>query len=964
MTRKKLLWSLPIVLVMAASACDGGGLGCSCMDMQPIPGGYPRDRMVENAIQARLTPNAITFLESNVDSLVTMFVPEGLDFPIDPMTTSIDLVGDVEICQPSGCMAHIQLIGVDIIPTPPNVLRAVAQVHFWVDGNRDGHMSVDIQPGLLCWLPCFGFSPCDCNVDFDTAASGAPYNTFALNVNFDVDDVTRFTGVSITDAGLTDTIETGDIGISSNSACGSVICSLASLDFIKGFFIDTLTSSLMDTLGSTLSEFTCRTCGDTGCPAGSTCDGGTPDDFCMYPDGTCVPMMLGMEGRMDVGSLLSSFSPSAEGEVDFLAAAGGYAAVEMDGVDLGVLGGLSAVEHDACVHVMPVPCDTSTDCAPGYTCGYVPEEDVGLFTCRRCGLGCPAGSTPSEKCLPDGPDDTEYNPTAVCIDDASGECVRIAYCTDTSGALQASAAPPRGPVHVADALKVDSFSHCRYCPTGTECTAPFACDAEGVCTDAGGSCEMMTESVMAVVGVSETFLRNALFGFVDSGAACEEAYRESWRWDNVVWGTQPVAMVLKPRIAYYGNPSVELDRLDSPDVVLGDDTALTISLNNVTLDLYAWVEETYSRFETVSIDLTLGVDLEVHDNMLYPVIRDPKVVDVRVTNTDLLDDDRETLETLFGGVIEMAMGFLPPLEPIEIPELSGFVLRIPDGGITHVSEAGEDFLTLYAQLELAPPAPAPLATASSTAETTLEVVAARIPPVRPDMGTAEQYSKCEKPEFEVGFGATGGREDPAAAGRPYEYRYRVDGSWWSRWSRNETALVTRRSFVFQGKHMLEVQARVAGLPETEDPTPAATTLIVDGLGPAVEVTRVRDTLEVRARDLVSPDEALTVSWHLEGESTTHRLVPPLALDVAGLEPGSRVVIEAVDEAGNMTTETYSIRGRPPGTGDTSSCGSCMLSGREGAPAVLGILVVLGLLAGLRIGMGRRSGRGWREDPNP
>ncbi len=966
MTRKHLPWLLPLALIMATSSCSGG-LSCDCIDggMQPIPGGFPQDSIVHNAVQARLTPHAIDFIESNVDELVTMFMPDGLDFPIDPTTQTIDLVGDVDICHPSGCMAHIELLSVDIIPTPPNILRAVAQVHFWIDGD----LPLAIHFGLLCLC----WDDCECNVQFDTAREGQPYNTFALNVVFDVDPTSRYTSIQILDAGLTDDIEDGDIRITNNNLCGLAVCNIA--EWIKGLLIDQMVAPLMDTLDETLAEFTCRTCGDTGCPTGSTCDGSTPDDFCIWDASEeCVPMQLGMEGRMDVGSLLASFSPGAEGMVDLLVNAGDYASVASDGLNLGVLGGLDAVEHNGCVSVAPVPCEGDGDCGAGYTCQAVDVTDMGIFSCRRCGVGCPAGSTPSEKCLPDDPLDTDFNPTALCLDDITGECVRISYCADGSGALQASAPASLGPVPIATGLQVDQFTHCVYCPTGTECSAGFSCSATGVCDDGAGTCETVTDDVMAVAGISETFLRRALYGFVDSGAACLEILpglvpqlntalfnlAAAPSLDNVVWGSQPLAMVLKPEVSYYSTTGLELDRLNSPEVSITDDPLLGISLNNVTIDLYAWVEETYSRFETVSMDLTLGVDLEVRDNMITPVIKNPVVTDVRVTNADLLEDDTAMLEVLFGGVIELAMGFLPPMDPIEIPEMEGFVLEVPDGGLGHVSQDGEDFLAIYAQLSLAPPAPPP--PPASMVETSVRLLSASVPHVDEERGTAAQFAGCERPEFEVEFAASGAEP----SGRPYEYRYRVDSSWWSDWSRNRTARVSRKAFVFQGKHELEVQARLAGDFRTEDPTPARLTLLVDGLEPSVTLERLRNGIVVHATDLVTPEEDLAVSWRV-GQGAWASMTHPFVIDTTLLGDSDKdVQIRVVDEAGNTTTGTYSLRGRPPGTDDASSCGSCALTGEgPGVPAAALVLVMLGLL-GLRTlagrrGVSRRDAEGDREE---
>jgi len=955
MLRKTLVWLLPLAFTAATSSCDSGGIGCDCMDggMEPIPGGFLRENLVENAAQARLTPHAIAFLESNVDSLVAMFMPEGLDFPIDPTTESITLVGDVDICHPSGCTAHAEIIGIDIVPAPPSTLHAVAQVHFWIEGR----MPLAIQPGVLCW--CF-WDTCDCEVEFDTGRSGATYNTISLDVAFNVDPITGYTAIDVGSVALDDDIEDGDIAIHNASGLCGGVCVIA--DWLKGILISSMIDPLIGTLNDTLAEATCRTCGDFGCPPGSTCSGSTADDLCEYTDGTCVPLLLGIENRMDVGSLLSSISPGAEGVVDLAVVAGGYAIVD-DGVNLGIVGGVEAVEHNACARISAVPCDGDGDCASGFTCQEMDVSESGIFNCRRCGAGCPAGSTPTERCAPESPDDTDFNPTALCIDDVTGECVPVRYCADGSGVLQASAEPPLGPVPRSIALHVDSFEHCVYCPTGAECGAGYTCSTAGVCEDPAGACERVTEDAMVVVGISETFLRRALYGFVDSGAACLEILpglvpqlntalfnlAAAPSLDNVVWGAQPMAMSIQPEIGYTAAPSVELDRLSSPEIMIEDSPLLQIQLNNVKLDLYAWVEETYSRFETVTMDLTIGIGLDVRGNLIYPVLQSPVVRDVRVSNSDLLEDDTETLETLFGGVVELAMGFVPPFDPVEIPELSGIILDVPDGGLTHVSDTGEDFLALYAQLGFPPDGGG--GSPHATADTAVEILEARVPVVDEEIGTAAQWSACERPEFEVAFGASGGPAD----GHPYEYRYRVDGSWWSDWSRDETAVVSRRAFVFQGWHDLEVQARVSGDPESVDPTPARARLLVDGLGPSVAFELTGDALDVRASDLVTPEESLGVRWRERSGGEWIDLEHPFSINVGRLRGDVVVEVEATDEAGNVTRSDYAIRGRVPGTDDTSSCGSCTVPGSGTGGHLLALLAAVGLLLAIHLGTRRRGG---------
>ena len=75
---RSLQWAL---LALYLVACGGGGCGgCEECGVAPIPGGFPIEERVPNSAQIRLTSSGIDFIESNADSLVSLLLPEGLDF--------------------------------------------------------------------------------------------------------------------------------------------------------------------------------------------------------------------------------------------------------------------------------------------------------------------------------------------------------------------------------------------------------------------------------------------------------------------------------------------------------------------------------------------------------------------------------------------------------------------------------------------------------------------------------------------------------------------------------------------------------------------------------------------------------------------------------------------------------------------------------------------------------------------
>src|SRR5262249_24686446 len=95
----------------------------------------------------------------------------------------------------------------------------------------------------------------------------------------------------------------------------------------------------------------------------------------MESDGkTCVPS-LGIEGILDVGSLLSSFSPGLKANMDILAVAGGYASTDT-GLSLGMLGGGLGDPHSSCVPVVPAPPTPAIAQSPTFKPDVMPGNNM------------------------------------------------------------------------------------------------------------------------------------------------------------------------------------------------------------------------------------------------------------------------------------------------------------------------------------------------------------------------------------------------------------------------------------------------------------------------------------------------------------------------------------------------------------------------------------------------------------
>lgn len=753
-------WLALFLLWFAFQACDGGGCG-GCME--PIPGGFPLARRVENALQFRFTPSGITFLETHARELVASLMPGGLTFDIPESRSNIAVVGDVTICPGGGCTATVSIRGVDIQPTPPSSLVIVAQLEVVTSNIR---LSTERNATCL-WLSGF-----ECDVDVDTRRASPTYNTIRATLTFRIDTTTGYTALDVTDAGLADDLQNEDIRIESANTCGAIWCSIANIGFVKDYIIGTLEDQLMSTLDDSLASIRCMACPDSGCPAGSTCNG---DGFCQRSDGTCVPTLLGVEGQMDLGDVMGSFSPGLSAPIQLLAAAGGYANVDGNGLNLGLFGGLEAPSPSACI---------------------------------------PAAST------------GDYSPVARAPEFATG----------------------------------DTFTHCRRCPSGSECSAGYTCSPAGECRDDAGACEMRTEPVMVKLGVSEQFLNRALGGVFDSGALCLGVSTAAvpqlnssmlgllmpaisiLTWDRTV----PVAIEVRPQRP----PRIEVgETLTLPDGTdLPADTLLVVHLDEAQLDFYLWMFERYVRILTVQMDLIVGLRLGVEDGAIVPSISALAADNVLVTDAEIIGPPNN-INDLFRDLLGLVAGMIPPFDPIALPEFSGFLLQVPDGGITHVAVGEEDFLAIHANLAVAA-APAP------HTETFARVTSLDVPAAAPRPGREPARLADLLPTLTIDAAARA----PAPTDRAFDYRWRLDGGSWSPWTRDARLVIRDPRLVFAGDHVVEVQSRLADDDRTIDRDPVRIELPVEGAAPLVGTTHRRDPSRVPSTGLRGrPDAGSTSS---------------------------------------------------------------------------------------------------------
>lgn len=402
----RLIWL--VAGVITAMGCSSmGGMG-GCAALQPIPSGRYVGPKNDNAVNLRLSAQGINYLNSNWQALVDMFamgrkVPCGSPTTVPrPMCTvlslpvacskpaNLNVVGskiaiadqggpnctdencgqmDGE-CNTTGPKAdvpanvEVMVTGFSLLPVSPDKIDA--QVHLSVDTNN-----LLVASESRNFALCVGLSRFKCAVRFNTAQASPNDNRFKATVQFSIDtrwdkllafSISSFSGTDVCRSGSPplppECLQPQDITFDGQNTCGNVYCGVADFDPVKNFVLGLISPLLQSQIRDILAGQSCQPCG-TGLPACPTVGNATSicqNDVCKdAADNTkCVPRLLGLEGRINLGATLGSFGAPANAMMDMSFAAGSSVTVDQ-GLSFGTRVGLKAVNVAPCVAPMAAP---------------------------------------------------------------------------------------------------------------------------------------------------------------------------------------------------------------------------------------------------------------------------------------------------------------------------------------------------------------------------------------------------------------------------------------------------------------------------------------------------------------------------------------------------------------------------------------------------------------------------------
>ncbi|CAN5781079.1 hypothetical protein BH09MYX1_BH09MYX1_19200 [soil metagenome] len=411
----------------------------------------------------------------------------------------------------------------------------------------------------------------------------------------------------------------------------------------------------------------------------------------------------------------------------------------------------------------------------------------------------------------------------------------------------------------------------------------------------------------------------------------------------------PVAITTRPQ----SPPKVKLGN----GTDLKTDPLMRIDLAGFAVDFYVWSMDRFIRAMTftgdlsVPINLSTAVDATKNPNGgLLPVLGDISVTNPKVTNSDVLVDDPEVVKNaigpLFGSILGQALGSLKPIDLGASLASFGLGMVIPDGGIRKITKGSDDFLAIFANLELAK------GTAVQQADVKAEITNKVVHPEAMALATAD---RAKLPELSVHVSSS---VDDGT--RVVEWAYSVDGGTRSAWSSEKQFTIKNDSLFLQGKHVLHVVAREKGIPQSESTRPADVPFTIDALAPMLTLEPSENgDLAVKAWDIVSDSGALAMRYRIADVSGTKNAwtewTPVAAISAATVGAATAIDVEVKDAEGNVASQSSAlIRGKPDGSLTTAGGCGCTATGSSpsfvfGLPALLALL-----LLGARRRLGRQT----------
>ncbi len=412
------------------------------------------------------------------------------------------------------------------------------------------------------------------------------------------------------------------------------------------------------------------------------------------------------------------------------------------------------------------------------------------------------------------------------------------------------------------------------------------------------------------------------------------------------------------------------------DFAIGDGSEasprLTLKVQNLEVDVYAFLFERYTRAFTMSATLDVGLNLELQQPAGQPVSIKPVLVgvsssNVRLTvqNSELLREKPADLARALPIVFDLLTPALGDLPSFALPSFAGFSLQ--NLRLGKVTTSNDSFLSLVAELGT-PPAPAGARSALAAAAADPLVAHARVRavevPAIEDVRSAVVGEPGALPKVVLEVDTTDG------AGRALEWSWRLGAGMWRPYRGGQPLVLEDRAFAFQGDYELGVMARVKDEPlrvsaerrlavriDSVGPRLVAEGTFVDGNGLTAEGFDVVAGRDISLAFGRPGAEEPSTAWSSASPDGSGAVASLDAAAVLRLSRDGELAVFLRDPSGNVSVELVSTFHGKVGEGCTCSGG-----GDLGGGAVPLALIAIGLLWRRRSSSRQAAARRLRWSP--
>ncbi len=169
-----------VLFFLLVASCSGGGCssGCGgCGGTTPLPGGFPKDKTIDNAASVRVSRPGLTFVEQNLPAVVTKVANApggvlGFDIPnIDPAKTQI---ADLSIFGKLYVDTNVCVGGPDPAATPPRCHASIGigKSTFLIDAVKPNAIQLKATIPVI-----LDDTPIEADVSYDPPLVGAVNHT-------------------------------------------------------------------------------------------------------------------------------------------------------------------------------------------------------------------------------------------------------------------------------------------------------------------------------------------------------------------------------------------------------------------------------------------------------------------------------------------------------------------------------------------------------------------------------------------------------------------------------------------------------------------------------------------------------------------------------------------------------------------------------------------------------------------